>query len=65
MLSHHRRYFVLAAFLLLATPLVWGMVLPDSPELILKEGRKPTLSPAARPALRELGCRFPARLMLF
>jgi len=39
MLARHRRYFALLAFLLLATPLVVGVVRPDSPELILKEGR--------------------------
>jgi hypothetical protein len=39
MLARHRRYFALLAFLLLATPLVIGVVRPDSPELILKEGR--------------------------
>ncbi len=44
MLSPHRRYFALLAFLLLATPLVVGIVRPDSPELILKEGR--LLAPA-------------------
>jgi hypothetical protein len=40
MLSRYRRYFALGAFLLVATPLVWGMVLPDSPEMIYKEGRR-------------------------
>jgi alginate O-acetyltransferase complex protein AlgJ len=39
MLSRHRRYFALLTFLLLAAPLIVGIVRPDSPELILKEGR--------------------------
>jgi alginate O-acetyltransferase complex protein AlgJ len=39
MLSSHRRFFALAAFLMLATPLLVGIVRPDSPQLILKEGR--------------------------
>jgi alginate O-acetyltransferase complex protein AlgJ len=44
MLARHRRYFAVLAFGLLATPLVVGLVSPDSPELILKEGR--LLAPA-------------------
>ena len=44
MLKRHRRYFAVLAFGLLATPLVVGLVRPDSPELILKEGR--LLAPA-------------------
>jgi hypothetical protein len=53
MLSRHRRYFALLCFLLVATPLVVGIVRPDSPEFILKEGRlladapEPPLSPEA------------------
>jgi hypothetical protein len=39
MLRRYRRYFAVAAFLLLATPLVVGMVKPDSPESMLEEGR--------------------------
>jgi len=46
MLFRHRRYFASLALLLLATPLVWGMVLPDNPEFIFKEGRR--LAPAPR-----------------
>jgi alginate O-acetyltransferase complex protein AlgJ len=49
MLSRHRRFFALLAFLLLATPLVVGIVRPDGPELILKEGR--LLAPAPEPPL--------------
>jgi len=40
MLPRHRRFVAVLSFLLLATPLVWGMVRPDSPELIYKEGRR-------------------------
>jgi alginate O-acetyltransferase complex protein AlgJ len=45
MLRGHRRFFALAAFLLLATPLVVGLVKPDSVASILKEGRNPALAP--------------------
>jgi alginate O-acetyltransferase complex protein AlgJ len=44
MLFSWRRYFALAAFLLLAAPLVVGLVRPDSPATVLKEGRR--LAPA-------------------
>jgi alginate O-acetyltransferase complex protein AlgJ len=47
MLLRHRRFFVVLSFLLIATPLVWGMVLPDSPDLIYKEGRRLAPPPAA------------------
>ena len=40
MLHRYRHYFAILAFLLLATPLVVGIVKPDSPAAILKEGRK-------------------------
>jgi alginate O-acetyltransferase complex protein AlgJ len=45
MLRGHRRFFALAAFLLLATPLVVGLVYPDSPASILREGRNPAPAP--------------------
>jgi alginate O-acetyltransferase complex protein AlgJ len=51
MLRWHRRFFAIAAFLLLATPLVTGLIQPDSDELILKEGR----NPAPAPRLRDSG----------
>src|SRR5438105_555256 len=54
MLRRHRRFFVLLAFGLLATPLVVGMLRPDSPELIFKEGRKLAPSPAPPSALEDL-----------
>jgi alginate O-acetyltransferase complex protein AlgJ len=47
MLLRHRRFFAVLSFLLIATPLVWGMVLPDSPDLIYKEGRRFAPPPAA------------------
>src|SRR5208337_730115 len=39
-----RRYFALLALLLIAAPLVVGLVAPDSPATVLKEGRR--LAPA-------------------
>jgi alginate O-acetyltransferase complex protein AlgJ len=47
MLSRYRRYLAIVAFLLLATPLIAGIVTPDSPDLILKEGRRMAAAPAA------------------
>jgi alginate O-acetyltransferase complex protein AlgJ len=47
MLLRWRRYFAVAAFLLLATPLVFGIVQPDSAASILKEGRNPAPAPQA------------------
>src|SRR5271166_3948251 len=47
MLLRHRRYFALVSFVLLATPLVFGVFHPDSPELILKEGRMLAPAPQA------------------
>ena len=45
MLLLWRRYFAVVAFLLLATPLVFGIVQPDSVASILKEGRTPAPAP--------------------
>ena len=39
LVRRHRRYFAIVVFLLLATPLVLGVVRPDPPAAILKEGR--------------------------
>jgi len=39
LLKSHRRYFAILAFALLATPLAVGLVRPDPPAAILKEGR--------------------------
>jgi alginate O-acetyltransferase complex protein AlgJ len=61
MLSPHRRYFALLAFLLLATPLIVGLVRPDSPELILKEGRLLTPAPEAPRSFAELSA-FPGEV---
>ena len=47
MLRAWRRYAAPAAFLLLATPLVAGIVHPDSPAAVLKEGRR--LAPPPKP----------------
>src|SRR5208337_1827215 len=41
-----RRYFAVLALLLIAAPLVVGLVAPDSPAAVLKEGRR--LAPAPR-----------------
>jgi alginate O-acetyltransferase complex protein AlgJ len=46
MLLGWRRYFAVVAFLLLATPLIVGLVRPDGPAAVLKEGR--SLAPAPR-----------------
>ena len=46
MLLRHRRIFALLAFCLLATPLVVGLVAPDSPASVFREGR--SLAPAPR-----------------
>ena len=44
MIARHRRYFALAAAILIAAPLVVGLVAPDGPASVLKEGRR--LAPA-------------------
>jgi alginate O-acetyltransferase complex protein AlgJ len=53
MLRRHRRLFAVAAFLLLATPLAVGILRPDSPELIYKEGRRLAPPPAASDGLKD------------
>ncbi len=45
MLSRHRRFFALAAFALLVTPLIVGVALPDGEASVLKEGRRPAPPP--------------------
>ena len=45
MLPRHRRIFALVAFCLLAAPLVVGLVAPDSPASVLREGRSPAPAP--------------------
>jgi alginate O-acetyltransferase complex protein AlgJ len=44
-LIRYRRYLALATFVLLATPLVVGIVKPDSPAAVLKEGRQRAPAP--------------------
>src|SRR5580692_3180903 len=46
MLLRHRRIFALLAFCMLAAPLVVGLVAPDSPATVLREGR--SLAPSPR-----------------
>jgi alginate O-acetyltransferase complex protein AlgJ len=40
MLPRYRRWSAALSLLLLATPLVWGMVLPDDPAFVYREGRR-------------------------
>jgi hypothetical protein len=54
MLLCWRRYFAVAAFLLLATPLLFGIVQPDSVASILKEGRNPAPAPKPPDGPRDL-----------
>ena len=58
MLARYRRYFAVLGFLLLATPLLAGLVAPDSPDAILKEARQPAPPPAA-PRTVEAALSFP------
>lgn len=53
LLSRHRRWFAALALVLLATPLVVGLVLPDSPILVMSEGRRFAPAPAAPVALQD------------
>ena len=54
MLARYRRYFAVLGFLLLATPLVIGLVAPDGPAAILKEKRQPAPPPAPPASLASL-----------
>jgi alginate O-acetyltransferase complex protein AlgJ len=45
MLFRHRRFFALAAFALLVTPLVVGVTRPEGEASVLKEGRRPAPPP--------------------
>jgi hypothetical protein len=47
MLRRYRRFFAVAAFLVLAAPLVAGLVYPDGAASILMEGRTPAPAPRA------------------
>ena len=53
MLLLWRRYFAVAAFLLLAAPLVFGVVRPDGAASIVKEGRYPAPAPKPPNRLRD------------
>jgi alginate O-acetyltransferase complex protein AlgJ len=53
MLRRYRRLFAVGAFLLLATPLAVGILRPDSPELIYKEGRRLAPPPAPPDGLKD------------
>jgi len=64
MLVSYRRYFALLTFLLLATPLVVGVILPDSPSAILKEGRRLAAAPNA-PASSADWLALPGRIDAF
>ena len=50
MLRRHRRWFAALAALLLAIPPVVGLIAPDNPITVLKEGRR--LAPAPRMPLK-------------
>jgi alginate O-acetyltransferase complex protein AlgJ len=54
MLTRSRRYLALAAFLLIATPLVGGLTWPDSPDWILKEARRAAPAPVTPKNLEAL-----------
>jgi alginate O-acetyltransferase complex protein AlgJ len=54
MLIRGRRYFAVLGFLLLATPLVAGVVVPDSADWILKEARQPAPAPDAPGSLEAM-----------
>ena len=64
MLRRYRRYFALLAFGLLAAPLAVGLVRPDSPELIFKEGRRLAPPPAPPGGLRDMAA-LPGRIDAF
>ncbi len=64
MLARHRRYFAILAFALLATPLIFGLIRPDSAELILKEGRMLAPAPQA-PLSWDALAAFPGRADAF
>jgi hypothetical protein len=61
MIARGRRYFALVAAILIAAPLVVGLVAPDGPAAVLKEGR--SLAPApALPATLAQWLALPAAL---
>ena len=54
MLIPHRRYFALLSFILLATPLVAGIAMPDNAGWILKEAGEAAPAPAAPRSLEAM-----------
>ncbi len=54
MLRRYRRFFAVAAFLVLAAPLVAGLVYPDGAASILAEGRTPAPAPTSACRQRRL-----------
>ena len=64
MLLRWRRYFAVLALLLLATPLAVGIVRPDPPAAILKEGRYLAPAPKA-PVTPADWLAFPGRIDSF
>lgn len=61
MMRRYRRFLAAAAFLLLATPLAVGILRPDSPELIYKEGRRLAAAPAPPSGLGDVAA-LPAEI---
>jgi alginate O-acetyltransferase complex protein AlgJ len=64
MFIRHRRYFALLSFLLLATPLVAGIITPESADSIRREAREPAPAPAA-PTTLAAALAFPRQVEAF
>jgi len=54
MLLRHRRIFALITFVVLAAPLLVGLVAPDSPATVLREGRPVAPTPRLPTTARSL-----------
>jgi hypothetical protein len=54
MLSRYRRHFLFLVFVLLATPLVAGLLMPEKEQEILKEKRNRTPAPTVPHGLYDL-----------
>jgi alginate O-acetyltransferase complex protein AlgJ len=61
MLVRHRRIFALVAFFVLAAPLLVGLVAPDSPATVLREGRS-LAAPPQLPATEASWLALPAAI---
>jgi alginate O-acetyltransferase complex protein AlgJ len=61
MLLRYRRVYFVVTFTLLATPLIMGLVRPDSPELVYKEGRSLEPWPGMPAGLAQLSA-LPAQM---